>query len=409
MATTINRAALTAKVDDDGSNTTGSLVNKAFFTTVVMDPIDAAFVTLDAADATKLTIAPRVNGTTSSATPTPNADTTDLYSLTAQAAAAAFANPTGTPANGQQLLIRIKDNGTARALTWGTAYVEGSGSLPATTVLSKILTLTFRYNTDNALNKWQCLAVAQESAAAAGGSGAWTVATASTLTGAQNNWAPTGLSGNTYIPWNGASDVAFTGLAGGVSGQLVTVKNITAAKTATFAHNSGSSSAGNKFKNFATSGATPIAPGGTITYQYDGTDWQLIAHEQGMPVSVAYVAGNFTAAGAMTWTVDSGDLLLFSYFLRGRLLTVFFTIESSSVGGTPSSALLVAIPGGFTAANQSRSTNLYYGDNGTNADGTIRTSAAGVTVLELAKANQSTWTASTNNTNVYSSFVFEVQ
>lgn len=107
-------------------------------------------------------LAPRVTGTTSSATPTPNADVTDLYSLTAQAAAAAFANPTGTPVNGQALTIRIKDNGTARGLTWGTAYVAGGVALPTTTVLSKILTLDFLYNTDNALNKWQLVRAAQE-------------------------------------------------------------------------------------------------------------------------------------------------------------------------------------------------------------------------------------------------------
>lgn len=107
-------------------------------------------------------LATRVNGTTSSATPTPDCDTTDLYSLTAQAAAAAFVNPTGTPANGQKLLIRIKDNGTARALTWGTAYVAGGVALPTTTVLSKILTLGFIYNTDNSLGKWQLVASAQE-------------------------------------------------------------------------------------------------------------------------------------------------------------------------------------------------------------------------------------------------------
>lgn len=117
---------------------------------------------LIAALAAKRSFVPRVTGAASSATPTPNADTTDLYSLTAQAAAAAFQNPTGTPLNGQALQIRIKDNGTARALTWDTAYVAGGVALPATTVLSKILTLGFLYNTDNALNKWQLIASAQE-------------------------------------------------------------------------------------------------------------------------------------------------------------------------------------------------------------------------------------------------------
>jgi hypothetical protein len=105
---------------------------------------------------------PRVTSVASSATPTPNADTDDLYDLTAQAVAGAFANPTGTPVNAQALTIRIKDNGTARALTWGTAYVAGGVALPATTVLSKILTLDFLYNTANALNKWMLLRAAQE-------------------------------------------------------------------------------------------------------------------------------------------------------------------------------------------------------------------------------------------------------
>lgn len=107
-------------------------------------------------------IAPRVTALTSNATPTPNADTTDLYSLTAQAAGAAFVNPTGTPGNGQTLQIRLKDDGTARGLTWGTAYVAGGVALPSTTVLSKILNLFFTFNTDNGLNRWQLYLSAQE-------------------------------------------------------------------------------------------------------------------------------------------------------------------------------------------------------------------------------------------------------
>ena len=112
--------------------------------------------------ATTLKATARVTTATTSATPTPNADTTDLYALTALAEAAAFGAPTGTPVNGQKLMIRIKDNATARALTWNAAYAAGGTALPSTTVLSKILTLGFIYNTDNSLNKWQCVASAQE-------------------------------------------------------------------------------------------------------------------------------------------------------------------------------------------------------------------------------------------------------
>lgn len=106
--------------------------------------------------------ASRVNGTTSSATPAPNCDTTDLYTLTALAAAAAFAAPTGTPYNGQKLMIRIKSDASPRGLSWNAAYVAGGVPLPTTTVANKITTIGFMYNTDNSLNKWCCIAVAQE-------------------------------------------------------------------------------------------------------------------------------------------------------------------------------------------------------------------------------------------------------
>ena len=94
---------------------------------------------------------------TSSATPTPNAGTTDEFDLTALAAAATFAAPTGTPENGQKLLIRVKDNGTARTLGWNGAYVSsGVATLPTTTVLSKTHMFLFIYNSTAA--KWVLMA-----------------------------------------------------------------------------------------------------------------------------------------------------------------------------------------------------------------------------------------------------------
>jgi len=108
---------------------------------------------------------PRSASTTSSGVPTPNADTTDAFDLSAQAATAAFGVPSGTPSDFQKLIIRIKDNGTVRALTWSSAtggYVAGGVTLPSTTVTGKIMNIGFQYNTANSLNKWQCVALAQE-------------------------------------------------------------------------------------------------------------------------------------------------------------------------------------------------------------------------------------------------------
>jgi len=107
-------------------------------------------------------IGPRVQSVADAATVTPNADTNDCVDITAIAQAFTIANASGTPANFQRLIIRIKDNGTARAITWDTAYVAGGVALPSITVLSKILTLTFMYNSANSLNKWQLIHSAQE-------------------------------------------------------------------------------------------------------------------------------------------------------------------------------------------------------------------------------------------------------
>lgn len=86
----------------------------------------------------------------------------DCIDITALANAITIKNPTGYPYNFKKLLIRIKDNGTARAITWESNYVAGGFPLPSTTVLSKIMTCGFMYNTANGLNKWQLVGFAQE-------------------------------------------------------------------------------------------------------------------------------------------------------------------------------------------------------------------------------------------------------
>lgn len=81
----------------------------------------------------------RVTSITSSSTPTPNWDTDDILVVTAQGATATFGAPTGTPTSGQPILIRIKDDGTARALNWNAVYRAVGTYLPSTTVIGKTL------------------------------------------------------------------------------------------------------------------------------------------------------------------------------------------------------------------------------------------------------------------------------
>ena len=103
---------------------------------------------------------PRVGSTTSSATPSINSDIYDAYSITSLAAAITSVTVTGTPSNFQQLTVRIKDNGTARAIAWGAGFEAKGNALPTTTVISKVLTVGFLY--DTVTSKWGCVSVALE-------------------------------------------------------------------------------------------------------------------------------------------------------------------------------------------------------------------------------------------------------
>lgn len=79
-----------------------------------------------------------------------------MFVISALAAAATFSAPRGNPTNGQMLLIRIEDNGTARALSWNAIYRAGAAvALPTTTTLGKMIYIGFMYNATD--SKWDIL------------------------------------------------------------------------------------------------------------------------------------------------------------------------------------------------------------------------------------------------------------
>lgn len=103
---------------------------------------------------------PQVATITDAATITPTAGSVGNYTVTALGQAATIAAPSGTPVDGQKLVLRIKDNGTARALTFNSIYRAMGTPIPTTTILSKTLYLGFIYN--SADSKWDLVAAAQE-------------------------------------------------------------------------------------------------------------------------------------------------------------------------------------------------------------------------------------------------------
>jgi hypothetical protein len=108
------------------------------------DGITTAYTVIKADVATKVN--PRVLSVTSSATVTPNADTYDGVSITAQAVGLTLANWVGTPLNMQAMIIRINDNGSAQSITYGPQYRALGVTLPTTTVANKTLYLACIWN-----------------------------------------------------------------------------------------------------------------------------------------------------------------------------------------------------------------------------------------------------------------------
>jgi hypothetical protein len=105
-------------------------------------------------------ITARIWTSAADATPDIDSDLYDAVTITAQDAAITDVNVTGTPTNFQKLIFRIKDDGTARAIAWGSDFEAKGVALPTTTVISKVLTVGFIY--DTVTSKWGCVASVQE-------------------------------------------------------------------------------------------------------------------------------------------------------------------------------------------------------------------------------------------------------
>lgn len=102
---------------------------------------------------------PRVQSVVSAATVTPT-NLNDEVVVTAQAEALTIANPTGTMVQGQALIIRLKDDGTGRAITWGSAYRAVGVTLPTTTTASKTLYVAAVWNATD--SKFDVMGVSEQ-------------------------------------------------------------------------------------------------------------------------------------------------------------------------------------------------------------------------------------------------------
>jgi len=128
-------------------------------TTAITLPTSGTLATLAGTETlTSKRINPRVSSAASPTSPlTPDFSSYDVYAITGLTTALTINAPTGTPVDGNKLIFRILDNGTARALTWNATYTVIGVTLPTTTVVNKTTYVGCIYNANN--TRWDVIAV----------------------------------------------------------------------------------------------------------------------------------------------------------------------------------------------------------------------------------------------------------
>lgn len=97
---------------------------------------------------------------TSAASVTPNPAVDFGTHITALSGSITINNPVAYTSDGANYILRIKDNGTARAISWGSDYRTVSTTLPTTTVAGKLMYVGIFANA--AESKMDVVVIAQE-------------------------------------------------------------------------------------------------------------------------------------------------------------------------------------------------------------------------------------------------------
>lgn len=123
-------------------------------------------------------------------------------------------------------------------------------------------------------------------------------------------------------------------------------------------------------------------------------------------VTPAFDAANFTANGSMTWTVDAGDVITYAYTICGKTMTVAFSLNATTVGGTLNSRLYIAIPASKTATKTMTNNCATY-QSGWLAG--LCSVDAGTTFIYITRdVVETNFEASTNGTLVKGQITFEI-
>ena len=108
----------------------------------------------------------------------------------------------------------------------------------------------------------------------------------------------------------------------------------------------------------------------------------------------------------MTWTVEAGDVIYYNYMIMGRTMFLSWFIDNTTIGGTLSNVLRLAIPGGYEVDGPTRA--VYRRRESGGFAHAFLTAAAGDAFIELRMFDNSNWASSTNATDLEGSATFPI-
>lgn len=115
---------------------------------------------------------------------------------------------------------------------------------------------------------------------------------------------------------------------------------------------------------------------------------------EGAAQTQTFAAGDYTATGGGTWTVESGDVVANTYRLIGNTLLWNCYVKTTTFAGTVTS-LQVKVPGSYTCQDDARPAGVFVAD-GAGVPASYIVTAAGSTLVTIATTGGTNYVAGTN-------------